>query len=314
MKKISCPMCGNTKESRFEIVTDRIRDNQKKKVFKCLKCTLVFLDNTKTEKELDNFYRKEYKYKPNYRMAERIDKVPLTMNQIRFAKVRPFLTPRVKLLDIGCGSGGFLKMVKPFVKEADGVELSEAYVKKLRKENINVFDKPIDSLVPGKTYDIICIFHTLEHIPNLGRFLESLKALAHPGSRIFIEVPNVMDALVSFFDMHKFRNFYFRKTHLYYFSPETLSFLLKKHGLKPKIELMQCYSFTNHMNWLYLQKPQENLSVGFTSVLPADYRSSRLKKATEGFLKKTDASYRSFLMKNGFSDLIWCETRLKDRR
>ncbi len=92
------------------------------------------------------------------------------------------------ILDIGTGTGDFLKVFpnEKWIKNAiePNVDLHE----KLKKERVGIISSI--SHLEESTYDIITLWHSLEHIPNLEESILRMKASLKPNGIIIIAVPN----------------------------------------------------------------------------------------------------------------------------
>src|SRR5690606_17173166 len=147
----------------------------------------------------------------------------------KFAKLKN-VQPGKKLLDYGCGTGDFLvfaqnQKLKVFGFEPNGFAFNIAQ-KKLN--NSHVFNQPNE--VFDQQYDVITLWHVLEHIPDLLAFVEELKTLLKPEGKIYIAVPNHLS-----FDAKFYRNYwaaYDVPRHLWHFSPESVHKLFNSFGMK----------------------------------------------------------------------------------
>tara|TARA_B110000003_G_scaffold2694_1_gene2881 strand:- start:19713 stop:20585 length:873 start_codon:yes stop_codon:yes gene_type:complete len=134
------------------------------------------------------------------------------------------------LLDIGAGTGDFLTFCKSKGFTVTGVEphpkaRSQAQVNGLiLKENLNELS--------SKKYEIITLWHVLEHVPNLNEYLEQLKILLSEKGQLFVAVPNYKS-----FDAGYYKEFwaaYDVPRHLWHFSQESIHMLFETVGLKVK--------------------------------------------------------------------------------
>ena len=159
----------------------------------------------------------------------------------------------------------------------------------------------IDEMELTRTYDIICMFALLEHVPNVKNFLESLKAYCHKDTQIFIEVPNLNDPLVNGYKINEYREFYYRAIHLYYFTPKSITKLLKCMGFNVECSTSQQASITNHFHWMHQKKGQKNANAMTSALAPVDLNP---KLPINEILDKTDDYYRKILEENLMGDLL----------
>ena len=158
------------------------------------------------------------------------------------------------ILDFGCGWGGFLKNIKNY-KSLNGVELREECINHIQNKiktinisnNINSFELK---------FDIITMFHVLEHIPHQVETLKVLKSKLKKNGKIIIEVPHAEDFLILQDELKEFKNFTFWSEHLILHTYKSLKSILSKSGFKNiNIQYYQRYNFSNHLGWFLKRKP-----------------------------------------------------------
>jgi SAM-dependent methyltransferase len=147
-----------------------------------------------TWEELAPYYSAEYPaYRPSHGAADQDDD-QLVEDARRRGEFRHVpIRPGSRLLDVGCGGGLFLRIMKRLGHEVQGIELSPIAAERARAAGLPVFLGPVeqfDAEHPGRRYDLITVNHVLEHVPRPVATLEAMRhLLAHQGS-IFIAVPN----------------------------------------------------------------------------------------------------------------------------
>ncbi|MEK7857834.1 MAG: class I SAM-dependent methyltransferase [Elusimicrobiota bacterium] len=282
-KEASCRLCGHDKA---EILQSGVRQGPTVKVLRCRSCGLVRLDPIPSEAELDRFYRDVYRteYDPGVG-AEENHKNHLSEARSRVARLEPLLGRSKTVLEIGSGACAFLTAVGPLVKEACGIEPTDEYRAWAAKQGLQVFPKLAD--VDGRRFDLIALFHVLEHVREPLGFLKSLLARLNPGGRLIIEVPNVDDALISLYQVPAYAPFYYQSAHLWYFSAATLERAVTAAGAKARITGIQRYDLSNHMRWMLTGKPG---GLGFYA---------------KAFPPSLEEGYARALIDAGSSDTLW---------
>ena len=183
-------------------LSDSTRD-RKIPVFQDTKSKVIFLGQYKTNHQ----YYKAIKYNDNDRRLEKKSKkikliktlqgnvkAPIIEDDKRRVVQHNKFLKNKKILDFGCGWGGFLKRTIK-AKSLVGVELRKEcifYIKKNIKK-IMVSDN-LNNL--NEKYDIITMFHVLEHIPYQIETLKELKKKLTKNGKIIIEVPSADDFLL----------------------------------------------------------------------------------------------------------------------
>ena len=230
-----------------------VRDNKKLKILECNDCGLVYLSSTKHIKKLhyenSGLHNGE---KPNVNSW-------LELNRVDDVRRYNFLKKRVvnkKILDFGCGAGGFLELVSKRAKKANGIEIEKAMQQSYINRNLNVFSSYKQALQSSKKWNILTAFHVVEHLLDPIKILSKLSKLLTDDGEMIIEVPNSEDALLTLYENKAFQNFTYWSQHLYLFNKDNLKELGKKAKLKVKwIKYVQRHPLSNHLYWLSKGKP-----------------------------------------------------------
>lgn len=135
------------------------------------------------------------------------------------------------LLDIGCGTGDFLETALKDNWTITGIEPDENARHIANSKTINsVFEtNELEKLKPS-SFDVITLWHVLEHLPNLEIHTALFKSLLKPNGILVIAVPNFKS-----YDAQHYKNFwaaYDVPRHLWHFSKKSISELFKKENLK----------------------------------------------------------------------------------
>ncbi|MDA7485764.1 class I SAM-dependent methyltransferase [Candidatus Pelagibacter ubique] len=230
-----------------------VRDNKKLKIIECKDCGLVYLSSTKHIKELhyENSGMHDGK-KPNVNSWLKLNRVD-DMRRYNFLKKR---VVNKKVLDFGCGAGGFLELASKRAKKVDGIELERAMQESFIKRNLNVYTNYEQALQSSKKWNILTAFHVVEHLSDPIKILSKLSKLLTDDGEMFVEIPNSEDALLTLYENKAFQNFTYWSQHLYLFNNHNLQELAKKAKLKVKwIKYVQRYPLSNHLYWLSKGKP-----------------------------------------------------------
>ena len=136
-----------------------------------------------------------------------------------------------RLLDIGSGTGSFVHEMSSSGWEVTGLE-PDSDARRVAKEILAVELLEADRLfsLEGGSYDVISLWHVLEHVHELHRYMEQMKFLLRDNGRILIAVPNYTSKDAAIYKEHWAA--YDVPRHLYHFSPGSMQALLEKHGLK----------------------------------------------------------------------------------
>ena len=132
------------------------------------------------------------------------------------------------ILDIGSGTGDFLATAKNKGWEITGIEPNE------KAKNIAIskgvpFTENLEKL-KNNSFDVITMWHVLEHVPNIKQQISELKRLLKPNGTIIIAVPNFKS-----YDAKYYRSYwaaYDVPRHLWHFSKIAIEKLFAQQDLK----------------------------------------------------------------------------------
>ena len=281
--KASCTIC---KYREFDKISSRVRDSTNHKIIKCRKCKHVQIYPIPSIDEDKEFYDKDMQNKNinfygSIEDHRRISVVDTTRRSIFVNKLTP---KNGRILEIGSGHGFFVGAMHKKKYNITGIEISiekRTMAKKVTKAKILDIDLNHDVLDIGK-FDTIVMFHVLEHIADPISFLKKIRSLLKPGGKIIIEVPNCDDFQLEL--NRSYRDFYWQRAHLQYFSPKTLKKILSLSGLSSKIIGIQRYSVENMFSWKLTNKPSL-ISPAFDLPKPYEWIEKPYKNKLEKELK-----------------------------
>jgi 2-polyprenyl-3-methyl-5-hydroxy-6-metoxy-1,4-benzoquinol methylase len=186
-------------------------------VFFCQSCGLIQQNPLPTAEQLRDYYSTQYRldYKGTWQPKPKHVHRSVRCARGRLEFLRKTGVHGGSLLDIGAGSGEFVALARQAGFDACGVEPNQGYAEYARTE----YHAPVRTgeleNIDGR-YDVITLFHVLEHLRSPVKAFERLHRLLKPGGRLFIEVPWALSSAIAP------SNRYF-KAHLFYFDTETLT-------------------------------------------------------------------------------------------
>jgi|LQYC01.1.fsa_nt_gi ubiquinone/menaquinone biosynthesis C-methylase UbiE len=194
------------------------------------------------------------------------------------------------LLEIGAGDGSFLQAIrKNYPKFHLTAVDKDQNTLHHRVMNSDENYRDLDELLKiNKCYEIICLFHVLEHLLSPSDFLPKIYRLMFSTSFLIIEVPSFSDPLLSLYSNQAYSKFYFQSQHPYVYSSSSLQRLMEHNGFQT-IELInyQRYGLENHLNWLSHGRPGGN-------------------EAFQELFKEVEVAYVTALERYGSTDtVIW---------
>jgi len=243
-------------------------------IMQCSKCGLVQLDNEPVHyfrdviraagysPEMGAFRRKQF--------SEFLQKYSLSGK---------------KVIEMGCGRGEYLGLMKGCGADAYGIEHLKSSVEACRASGLSVeedFMESKDQNLKGAPYDAFFCLNFLEHIPDITSFLQGIHHNLRDGGLGLVEVPN--------FDMILRENMFceFMTDHLYYFTRESFESTLALNGFEVLESTDVWHDYI--LSAVVRKKPitSEKVKINFKPVnlgLFSDYQS-QLEKEFAGYLSE----------------------------
>ncbi len=254
---IPCSLCqdGGT---RYRIA-DTVWGMPGSFVCRCSACEIVFIHPTMMEEEEKQFYSAEFAHYMKERggPGETEPEEHFKKNQAeakrRLVHLQPYLRSSMRVLEIGSSTGFLLAAVEPYVASITGVEPGKLYADYANRRGIRTVSNLYE--VAKERFDLILAYYVIEHLQRPVRSLAKFRDMLQPGGLLAMEVPNVDDALVRFYQLESFDRFYWQKAHYFNYSHRTLARVLEQAGFRFKMFPEQRYDLSNHIHWLLTGQP-----------------------------------------------------------
>lgn len=107
-------------------------------------------------------------------------------------EIAHIIKPKDKVLEIGCGKGGFLQKMQQKGVLCVGLELNKKAISYGLSKKLTILNKSIQEHAKKnyQKYDVVCSFQVIEHIANIKEFLQASVDVLKPGGRLILSVPN----------------------------------------------------------------------------------------------------------------------------
>lgn len=221
-----CNLCGRTSWETLETVGAT-------RVVRCA-CGLVFVTPQPPRPVIERAYDAQY-YAPWE--GQGLDRARIWRG--RMECVEGLRAPPARLLDVGCGTGDFLRLARTRGWQVTGTELSPYAVQAAAVDGLTVMGGEIwEAGFPSDAFDVVTCWHVIEHAADPRRLLEEVRRVLRPGGWLLLATPNLEDRI--------FRAAYVlargrrpplfeadeRELHLFHFSAGTLRRLVAAAGLE----------------------------------------------------------------------------------
>ena len=234
MTNNKCPWCGSDKAQINLWLKDEFLTKEDFHICECLSCGLLYTMPRPEKEKIGAYYKSEEYYSHQENKKGFIPRLYESIKRINLKNKYRLATEGLKvgkMLDIGCGVGDYIHFAEKHGWECTGVEPSEdakAIAQKRMKGNI-INSQELEN-IPEETFDVITMWHVLEHIDDLRWQIAQLQRLVKTNGRIVIAVPNYKS-----YDGQYYKECwaaYDVPRHLNHFDRTTLTKIFKAQGLK----------------------------------------------------------------------------------
>ncbi|MBL3654536.1 class I SAM-dependent methyltransferase [Fulvivirga sediminis] len=289
-----CPICSESNYKLFLTCQDYTVSQDLFNIVECTNCNFLYTNPRPFPKDLGKYYKSDdyishsnksnnltnftYRIARNYTLKGKLSLV----NRLQDRKT--------KLLDLGCGTGHFLKICSDDGWKCTGVEPDPDARKQATEQGLKVFSN-IEG-VSLEQYNVISMWHVLEHVPNLNDYLSFIKTRLASNGHLIVAVPNHQS--------HDAKNYqdkwaaYDVPRHLYHFDQNSMAKLMHKHSLQIKeVKPMKLDSY-------------------YVSLLSESYKGSGIAKFPKAFLEGIKSNRYANNNHNNYSSLIYIIEHLNE--
>ena len=293
MKSRKAPPCPLCQSQEVSVHRTGVREDPTKPVYRCSHCQLQFLE---PREDLHEYYRNQYR-----KDHESTVGAALTPEE-RYHIHRPFaqvsadnfkedVPEGASVLEIGCSSGAFLDALG---SEYDryGLEWNPddaAFVRDVGE--LPCEEGELLEAYPGKKFDAIVALQVFEHVADPIEWLRPVKSRLIGGGWIYLEIPNVMEALNSAYATEEFRDWYYRDSHVTYWEPNNFASALGAVGFEAKVAVRQRYGIRSHLNWMENGHPLPDYLTACQPFRPVPY-AHPFAPALNRWWRRIDMEYR----------------------
>jgi SAM-dependent methyltransferase len=254
---VFCPAC---KKEKSQIVWLGVSGDPEWPVYFCRHCRLRFI-KPKFD-DLKAYYRGEYRktHSDSRGHTSKNGETPEETAHDRFVMqqfaatgsanaFKAVIPAGASVLEVGASAGGFLSHIQDDY-DVFATEWNSDDVAFLKKHEMQVDDRDLPDVFPGKKFTAVVARQVLEHQTDPVGFLEQCKDKLIGGGWLFLEIPNVNNALVSVYALPEYLNWYYQTPHITYWEPEVVGSLLNALGFEAKIEPIQRFGLLQAAAWI----------------------------------------------------------------
>jgi 2-polyprenyl-3-methyl-5-hydroxy-6-metoxy-1,4-benzoquinol methylase len=274
----SCPVCGSQSIKPVLQVKDHSVSRQEFSLWECGACSLRFTQDVPDAASIGPYYQSEDYISHTNTSKGLVNKLYQFVRKRTMTAKRKLIEKHTgikngNLLDIGSGVGSFAAAMKAHHWKATGLEPDKG-AREVARQLYGIQLQEIDSFyqLPASSFDAITMWHVLEHVHELQPYIAQLKNLLKDSGKLFIAVPNytAKDAAI----YGEYWAAYDVPRHLYHFSPQSLTTLVAKHGLKvEKYQPMWYDSFYIALLSSKYKNGSTNLPAAFINGLRSNFQA-----------------------------------------
>ncbi len=256
--------------------------------------------------ESSTYYQEQYRKEFSAQVDAKTDPsehlaVYKDINRKQFEMFSDRVNSQTKYLEVGCSFGGVVQHLIPAgAKIVHAVEpnVEDANFVSNRIQESLIFNSYLEDANLEESYNIIASFEVLEHTSNPHNFVSKLVKHLAPEGFLNIEVPNHHDALLHCYADSGYKNFYYHKAHIHYFTPQSLKKLFARSGIEGDVKGFQMYPYTNQIHWIYNHSPMQSAHTALCEVpsFPTDLLATQ---KLSSFIQNTVDQYSKLV-----SDLL----------
>ncbi len=217
----------------------------------CRSCSLVYLNPRPTFEEFARIYPSNY-HAFGFSESEFgfVFKARRRLEAKRLLGWCRNLPDQARIIDIGCGDGFHLELLKDFGKKTwqlEGVDADERAARMAHKRGLTVHHGLLENLaLPQESYDLAILIQTIEHLAAPLQLLANVRKLLRPGGRVVIVTDNTDTLDFRIFKQRHWGGYHFPR-HWNLFNPSTINCLAEKTGY----EVEKLTTQISPVNWTY---------------------------------------------------------------
>lgn len=253
-----CPWCQSEKAHTHLSLKDYFLTQEPFEIMVCEDCGLLYTTPKPSDEKLGDYYKSDEYYSHQENKKGFIPRVYEAVKSVNLKHKIAIATQGkepYRLLDIGCGVGDFLHFAEQNGWQCTGAEPSEdaASIAKKRIKAEIMLPKDLEKL-PDKSFDVITMWHVLEHVSDLQWQVNQLNRLLKKGGRLVIALPNFRS-----YDAQYYKDkwaAYDVPRHLNHFSQDSIAKIFNINGLVKKTtqKLVWDAFYISFMSEKYRQK------------------------------------------------------------
>jgi 2-polyprenyl-3-methyl-5-hydroxy-6-metoxy-1,4-benzoquinol methylase len=226
----NCAVCGATESDLvFSVPSLRLRtQNLSFEIRSCRQCGLVRLSPRPSAEDMAVLYQPQHYTSPRRDLVARLEGL---IRRERVSFVRGHSRGN-RILDVGCGNGGMLQALSEAKYDVHGLEPYQDALAEVPEElRSRIRCEPFESAnYPGASFDVITLWHVLEHLARPVEILQSIHTFLKPEGSLILEVPNFASREARWLGPYWYN--LDAPYHFWHFTPQTLQVAIQRAGFE----------------------------------------------------------------------------------
>lgn len=229
-----CPCCGSSAVFPVLSAKDHTVSNEIFEIWHCDDCTNRFTQSVPDASHIGPYYQSAAYVSHSDTQKGFVNRLYHIVRNHTLSSKRKLVQKVTgkkagSLLDVGAGTGAFVNTMQLAGWQITGLEPDDtARTNAEHKYGLQLLSPELLNILEGSQFDVITLWHVLEHVHELHHYFERFHKLLKPGGRLLIAVPNYTS-----YDAAYYKSFwaaYDVPRHLYHFSPKGMEILARKKG------------------------------------------------------------------------------------
>ncbi|MDH5380795.1 MAG: class I SAM-dependent methyltransferase [Cyclobacteriaceae bacterium] len=229
-----CPVCKTKKFENYLITKDYMVSNESFAIQKCEECDFIFTNPRPNKEEISKYYESNKYISHTNKAINPIQLIYKLVRKYTLYKKGKLIYNYIKpnsLLDYGCGTGDFINYINKKNIKTIGIEPDKLASTISKNKGLSIYNT-LEEIPEDQPFDVITLWHVLEHIHQLEDIIEKLKNLLSAKGIMIVALPNYES-----YDATYYKEYWAGwdvPRHLYHFSKKTLTKLFNSKKLKIK--------------------------------------------------------------------------------
>ncbi len=229
-----CPVCDSKNIFKKSDVKDYFLTQEIFPLWECKDCHLIFTNPRPEDEDLGRYYESPDYLSHDTKSSGALGKLYQILRNINIKQKYKIVSELIgtgKILDIGCGTGELLHYFQKQKWECIGVEPNASARGFARKHyHLKVEKEQGLQNLPATYFDVISMWHVLEHVPNVNERMIEIKRILKKEGYLIIALPNITS-----WDANLYKDYWAGldvPRHLYQFSPQAFRNMATQHDLQ----------------------------------------------------------------------------------